>query len=201
MAENNSHDLTFNSAACYPKWSNILHRPDAMAQWQDCRPEYREAWGPEFNPRLGLAGVRFLYKLGQPSKTFISFSLLSVAQWERLLWRVLYSFHISVHAICFVCIYRKLFSFYIWATLYKWKGVANPLKKNFLKMNTAEDLTFNFAHYSYIPCHPKWSRILHMTRPLILLPDSRNGSFSFNMKWPSIDLFSSGGYANLTLFN
>ena len=29
-----------------------------MAQWQDCRPECWEAWGPEFNPWPGQVGVR-----------------------------------------------------------------------------------------------------------------------------------------------
>ena len=38
-----------------------------------------EALGPGFNPRPGRVGVQFLYKLGQPPKTFISYSLLSVA--------------------------------------------------------------------------------------------------------------------------
>ena len=42
------------------------HKPYSMVQWQDCRPECREAWGLEFNPRLGrILVVRFLYKLGQ----------------------------------------------------------------------------------------------------------------------------------------
>ena len=60
-------------------YENIIHN-DSMVQWQDCWPECWEAWGPEFNPRPGRVGVRFLYKLGQPAKTFISYSLLSVAQ-------------------------------------------------------------------------------------------------------------------------
>ena len=29
-------------------------QPDSMVQWQDCRPECWEAWGPEFNLRPGL---------------------------------------------------------------------------------------------------------------------------------------------------
>ena len=60
-------------------WYKVFLWPDSMAQWQDCRPECWEAWGPEFNPRPGRVGVRFLSKLGQPPKTFISYSLLSVA--------------------------------------------------------------------------------------------------------------------------
>ena len=71
--------------------------PDSMAQWQDCRPECWEAWGPEFNPRPGRVGVRFLYKLGQPPKTFISYSLLSVAQYgEITLKSFISSFMLSV---------------------------------------------------------------------------------------------------------
>ena len=53
---------------------------DSMAQWQECRPECWEAWGPEFNPRPGRVWVRVLYKLGQPPKTFTSYSSMSVAQ-------------------------------------------------------------------------------------------------------------------------
>ena len=30
-----------------------LPLPDSVVQWQDCRPECWEAWGPEFNPRRG----------------------------------------------------------------------------------------------------------------------------------------------------
>ena len=32
--------------------------------------------GPEFNPRPTRVGVRFLYKLGQPQKTFTSYSFV-----------------------------------------------------------------------------------------------------------------------------
>ena len=73
-----------------------------MVLWQNCRPECWEARGPEFNPRPGRVGVRFLYKLGQPTKTFISYSLLSVAQ---LLGEItLKSFvFISYHHVCYLC--------------------------------------------------------------------------------------------------
>ena len=76
--------------------------PDSMVQWQHCRPECWEAWGPEFNSRPGRVGVRFLYKLGQALKTFISYSLLSVAQ---LLGEIaLKSFiFISYHRSCYLC--------------------------------------------------------------------------------------------------
>ena len=43
---------------------------------KDCRPECWEAWGPEFNLRPG----RVLYKLWQPPKSFIFYSLLSASQ-------------------------------------------------------------------------------------------------------------------------
>ena len=33
---------------------------DSMAQWQDCRPECREAWGQEFNSRLGQVETQWL---------------------------------------------------------------------------------------------------------------------------------------------
>ena len=78
------------------------NRPDSMVQWQDCGPECWESWGPEFNHRPGRVGVRYLYKLGQPPKTFISYSLLSVAQ---LLGEVtLKSFiFISYNYSCYLC--------------------------------------------------------------------------------------------------
>ena len=84
------------------KQSSSNGKPDSMIQWQDCRPECWEAWGPEFNPRPGRVGVRFLYKLGQPPKTLISCSLLSVAQ---LLGDItLKSFiFISCHRSCYLC--------------------------------------------------------------------------------------------------
>ena len=71
-----SRGSTFNGTLAYV--TTIICLPDSSVQWQDCRPEYWEAWGPEFNPRQGLVGVQFLFKLGQPLKTFISYSLLSV---------------------------------------------------------------------------------------------------------------------------
>ena len=58
-----------------------------------------------YYPGSWRVGVRFLYKLGQPPKTLISF--LSAIYRERLLRRVSYSFHILVHAICVVCIRTK----------------------------------------------------------------------------------------------
>ena len=81
---------------------HLLEAKDSMVQWQDCRPECWEAFGPEFNPRPRRVGVRFLYKLGQPPKTFISYSLLSVAQ---LLGEItLKSFiFISYHRSCYLC--------------------------------------------------------------------------------------------------
>ena len=36
--------------------------------------------GSRVQTQAGRVGVRFLYKLGQPPKTFISYSLLSVAE-------------------------------------------------------------------------------------------------------------------------
>ena len=76
-------------------------RPDSMAQWQDCRPECWEAWGSVFNPRPGQVGVRFLYKLGQPPKTFISYSLLSVAQLQGVIPLKSFIF-ISFHHSCYL---------------------------------------------------------------------------------------------------
>ena len=45
---------------------------DSMAQWQDCLLEFRVQSKGEY-------GVQFTYEPGQPPKTFISCSLLSVA--------------------------------------------------------------------------------------------------------------------------
>ena len=78
-------------------------RPDSVEQWHDSRPEcWWEARGPEFYPRPGRVGVRFLYEMGQPPKTFISYSLLSAAQ---LLGEItLKSFiFISCHRSCYLC--------------------------------------------------------------------------------------------------
>ena len=63
--------------------------------------------GSRVQSQARLVGIRFLYKLGQPPKTSLTYSLLSAAQWGRLLWGVPYSFHIIVHAICVVCIYKS----------------------------------------------------------------------------------------------
>ena len=84
-------------------------RPDSMAQWQDCQPECWEAWGPEFNPRPGRVGVRFLflYKLGQPLKTFISYSLLSVAQIGRDYFEEFYIHFISSFMLSVLSAYTK----------------------------------------------------------------------------------------------
>ena len=57
----------------------MVSGPDSMVKTRLNGTECWEAWGPEFNPRLGRVGVQFLYKMGQPPKTFISYSLLSVA--------------------------------------------------------------------------------------------------------------------------
>ena len=96
-----------------------------MAQWQD----FREALCPEFNPRPGRVGVQFLYKLGQPPKTFISYSLLSVAQSKGEI--ILMSFlFILYHRSCYLCrlhIHKSSPSYKFVPTLKK--GVANPLKK------------------------------------------------------------------------
>ena len=99
-----------------------------MVQWQHCRPECWEAWGPEFNPRLGRVGFRFLYKLGQPPKTFISYSLLSVAQLLREITLKSFIF-ISYHRSCYLCRLhiQKSSPSYVWATLKK--GWRNLLKK------------------------------------------------------------------------
>ena len=73
-----------------------------MAQWQDCWPESWEAWGPDFNLRPGRVGVRFLYKLGQPPKTFISYSLLSLAHILGEITLKIFIF-ISYHSSCYLC--------------------------------------------------------------------------------------------------
>ena len=117
--------LTAPPAECQG-WQQSMDRPDSMAQWQDCWPECWEAWGPEFKPRLGREGVRFLYKLGQSPKTFIYYSLLPVAQIEGVI--ILESFiFISFHNSCCVVCIKKMLSFYMsepplkkgWRTLYE----------------------------------------------------------------------------------
>ena len=74
----------------------------SLAQWQDCRAECWEAWGPVLNPRQGRVGVRFLYKLGQLLKTFISYSLLSVARLQGEITLKSFTF-ISYHRSCYLC--------------------------------------------------------------------------------------------------
>ena len=85
---------------------NII--PDSMAQWQDCRSECWEAWGPEFNPRPGRVGVRFLYKLGQPPKIFISYSLLYVAQIGRDYFEELHIHFVSSFMLSVSSAYTKV---------------------------------------------------------------------------------------------
>ena len=89
-----------------------------MAQWQDCGLSAGRH-GVQSSIQAGRVGVRFLYKLGQPPKTFISYSLLSVAQIGRDYFEVFhYSILIIVHAIYVVCIYTKKLSFlHVWASL------------------------------------------------------------------------------------
>ena len=121
---------------------------DSMVQWQHCRPECWEAWDPEFNSRPGRVGVRFLYKLGQPPKTFISYSLLSVAQ---LLGEItLKSFlFISYHRSCYLCCLhiQKSSPSYMSEPPLK-KGVANPYKN--------KKTTFNQL-YDYVSFSERWS--------------------------------------------
>ena len=83
-------------------WVMFMVQPDSMVQWQHFRPECWEAWGPEFNPRPGQVGVRFLYRVGQPLKTFISYSLLSVDQLLGEITLKSYIF-ISYHHSCYLC--------------------------------------------------------------------------------------------------
>ena len=79
-----------------------------MAQWQNCWRECWEAWGPEFNAMPGRVGVRFLNKLGQPPKTYTSYSLLTVTHLQGVVTlSVSYAFDFIIHAICVVCIYKK----------------------------------------------------------------------------------------------
>ena len=99
-----------------------------MVQWQDSRPECWEARGTEFNPRPGRVGVRFLYKLGQPPKTFISYSLMSVAQ---LLGEItLKSFiFISYHRSLYLCRLHLQKSSPSYMSEPSLKKGGNPLKK------------------------------------------------------------------------
>ena len=82
---------------------NII--PDSMAQWQDCRSECWEAWGPEFNPRPGRVGATtenlhfLLFIVCRPNR-------------ERKLLGITYSFRIIDHAICVVCIYKSMIPCY-----------------------------------------------------------------------------------------
>ena len=61
-----------------------------------------EAWGPEFNPKPERGEMRFLYKLGQPPKTSISYSSLSVPQSEGEITLKSFIF-ISYHRSCYLC--------------------------------------------------------------------------------------------------
>ena len=59
---------------------NSFDRTRQTGQWHFCWPKCWEALGPEFNPMLGLVGVWFLYKLGQPNENLHFLIFLSVAQ-------------------------------------------------------------------------------------------------------------------------
>ena len=53
-----------------------------MGQWQDCWPECWEAWGQSSISGRGEEGFDSSINWGNHRKTFISYSLLSVAQIE-----------------------------------------------------------------------------------------------------------------------
>ena len=58
--------------------------------------------GSRVQSQAGRVGVRFLYKLGQPPKTFISYPLLSVAQLLGEITSKSFIF-ISYHRSCYLC--------------------------------------------------------------------------------------------------
>ena len=131
------------------RYTKIMYLSQGLSDIWKCKVLFHTQWR---SGKIAAGRVRFDSSInwGNHQKPlYLTLYCLSPNYRECLLWRVSYSFHIIVHAICVVCLHlQKSSRSYMSEPLLK-KGMANPFEKRKIKK-----CFFRIMHDQYLSSIP-----------------------------------------------